>query len=414
MDKFEFKVSCKKELDLKSKSRLKKGLLSILFACNLFNVAQAQQPMTINGFGSVRMGKLIPSKDNPKLVEFYNDDGLSFADDTLFGLQLQAETDHDLSYTLQLIGKAVADYKPEVSLAFVKYQLNPNHKIKFGRLAVPLFAQSDVQYIGYAHDYSRLPKAVYYRFDFEVADGVAFEGQQTYQEFSLKYLLQLTDFKGQVFKNSQYPAGIELKLHQMKNFRFELNYLNAQLFAGGIRAKTDGSKLNEILIENRVLPAVLASGASAAEQQKFLSMLNFTKNAQYIFYGFRWQQQAWKLEAEHARYGINDSADAASTTEYLAVSYRFEPFILTLHHERAAEDPNNLNVLRQTSHPVLQQIGTQFSQSLNNVNYQMQVLSLRYDLQPGLSFKADLFSGHHRRENVGNFKGFSLGVDFVF
>ncbi|MBU1436084.1 MAG: hypothetical protein KKF79_01820 [Gammaproteobacteria bacterium] len=398
---------------MKSKFRLKNGLLSILFACNLFNVAQAQQPISVNGFGSVRMGKLIPSKDNPKLVEFYNDDGLSFADDTLFGLQLQAESDNDLSYTLQLIGKAVADYKPEVSLAFVKYQLNPNHKIKFGRLAVPLFAQSDVQYIGYAHDYSRLPKAVYYRFDFEVADGVAFEGQQIYQDFSLNYLLQLTDFKGQVFKN-QLPGGIELKLHQMKNFRLELNYQNLQLFTGGIRAKTDGSQLNEVLINSRVLPAVLASGASAIEQQNFLSGLNFNKNAQYTFVGFRWQQQAWKLEGEHARYGINDSADAASTSEYLALSYRFDPYILSLHHERATENPHNLAVLRQTTDPVLRQIGARFAQALNNVDYRMQVLSLRYDLQPGLCLKADLFRGHHRLENIGTFKGFSLGVDFVF
>jgi hypothetical protein len=278
---------------------------------------------------------------------------------------------------------------------------------------VPLFAQSDVQYIGYAHDYSRLPKAVYYRFDFEVADGMAFEGQQIYQGFSLKYLMQLTDFKGQVFK-SQLPGGIELKLHQMKNFRFELDYLHAQLFAGGIRAKTDGSQLNEVLINNRVLPAVLVSGASTAEQQKFLAGLNFNKNAQYTFYGFRWQQQAWKLEAEHSRYGINDSADAVSTSEYLALSYRFEPLILTLHLERTAEDPNNLNTLHQTTHPVLQQIGTQFSQSVNTTSYRMQVLSLRYDLQPGLCLKADLFRGDHRRENISSFKGFSLGVDFVF
>jgi hypothetical protein len=337
---------------------------------------------------------------------------LSFADDTLFGLQLQAESDNDLSYTLQLISKAVADYKPEVSLAFVKYQLNPNHKIKFGRLAVPLFAQSDIQYIGYSHDYSRLPKAMYYRFDFEVADGVAFEGQQIYQDFSLKYVLQLTEFNGNVFKQ-QGSDGIPIKLHQMKNLKLELAYQDLQLFAGGVRANTDGTNLNKQLLDP-LLPAIQASAASVAAQQQFMAALNFNKDAEYAFWGLRWQYQAWKLEAERSRYGITDSADVMNTAEYFALSYRFDRVIMTLHQEKLAEDPENVQWLQQVKEPELRQIGVNLSKAVNNNTYRMMVLSLRYDLQPGLALKADIFNGKHQLNNVGRFKGFSLGVDFVF
>lgn len=399
---------------MKFKSRLKILLCLLVTGFGCFTCfVQAQQPVSINGFGSVRMGKLLPSKDNPQLVEFYNDDGLSFADDTLFGLQLQTESADNLSYTLQLIGKAVEDYDPEVSLAFVRYQLDPNHQLKFGRLAVPLFAQSDIQYVGYSHDYSRLPKAMYYRFDFEVADGVAFEGQQIYQDFSLKYVLQLTEFSGKVFKR-QFDGGIPIKLQQMKNLRLELAYQNLQLLAGGLRANTDGSQLNERVLNRLVLPAVQASGASIDAQQQLMSALSFDKTASYTFWGARWQYQAWKLEAERARYGIDDSADVATTADYLALSYRFDNFILTLHRERSLEDPENLAWLPQITDPALRQIAATFSSNFNNSAYRMQVLSLRYDLQPGLSFKADLFSGKHQNSNVGSFKGFSMGVDFVF
>ncbi|RVU39946.1 hypothetical protein EOE67_08535 [Rheinheimera riviphila] len=397
---------------MKFKSRLKVLLCLLVTSVACFLPAQAQQPVSINGFGSVRLGKLLPSKDNPQLVEFYNDDGLSFADDTLFGLQLQTESSADLSYTLQLLGKALEDYDPDVSLAFVRYQLAPDHQLKFGRLAVPLFAQSDIQYVGYSHDYSRLPKALYYRFDFEVADGVAFEGQQIFQDFSLKYVLQLTEFSGNVFKR-QGSGGIPIKLHQMNNLRLELAYQQLQLFAGGVRADTDADQLNAQLLAP-LLPQLQASTASLAAQQQFMAALNFNKDAAYTFWGLRWQYQAWRLEAERSRYGISDSADVINTAEYLALSYRFDRVIVTLHQEKQTENPENVQWLTQVTAPELRQIGINLSRSLNNTSYRMQVLSLRYDLQPGIALKADIFNGKHQLANVGRFKGFSLGVDFVF
>lgn len=397
---------------MKFKFRLKVLFCMLVTGCALLLSAQAQQPVSINGFGSVRLGKLLPSKDNPQLVEFYNDDGFSFADDTLFGLQLQTESSADLSYTLQLLSKAVEDYDPDVSLAFVRYQLDPDHQLKFGRLAVPLFAQSDIQYVGYSHDYSRLPKAMYYRFDFEVADGVAFEGQQIYQDFNLKYTLQLTEFSGNVFKN-QGSDGIPIKLHQMKNLRLELAYQQLQLFAGGVRADIDAVQLNTQLLEP-LWPLVQASATSLEAQQQFMAALNFNKDAEYTFWGLRWQHQSWKLEAERSRYGITDSADVMNTAEYLALSYRFDQVIVTLHHEKLEENPENVQWLRQVTAPELREIGFKLSRNVNNNSYRMQVLSLRYDLQPGVALKADIFQGKHQLENVGRFKGFSLGVDFVF
>lgn len=395
---------------MKSKYRLKAVQWLLLKAMLLSLPLHAQ--VTINGFGSLRVGKLLPSQDNPMIVEFYNEEGLSFADDSLFGLQLQAELDADLSYTLQLLGKAAEDYDPDVSLAFVRYQLSPDHIIKIGRLAVPLFAQSDIQYIAYSHDYSRLPKAVYYRFDFELADGVAFEGQQVYQDFSLKYVLQLTEFSGKVFKQFE-GGGIPIKLHQMKNLKLELTYQDLQLFAGGVRANTGGDNLNAQLLAP-LLPAVQASAASPAAQQQFMQALNFNKKAEYTFWGGRFRYQAWKLEAERSRYGIAESADAMSAAEYLALSYRFDNFMLTLHREKLAKNPENVVWFSQVTDPELRQIGLKFSKSINRMSYKMQALSLRYDLQPGIALKADLFHGKHQLENVGSFKGFSLGVDFVF
>mgnify|MGYP006164216869 CR=1 FL=1 len=145
-----------------------------------------------------------------------------------------------------------------------------------------------------------------------------------------------------------------------------------------------------------------------------MTALNFNKNAAYSFWGLRWQYQAWKLEVERSRYGITDSADVLNTAEYLALSYRFDPIIVTLHQEKLTEDPENVQWLQQVTTPELRRIGLNFSKNVNNNSYRMQVLSFRYDLQPGVALKADIFQGKHQLENVGRFKGFSLGVDFVF
>jgi len=44
----------------------------------------------------------------------------------------------------------------------------------------------------------------------------------------------------------------------------------------------------------------------------------------------------------------------------------------------------------------------------------MNVLTLRYDFQDGASLKLDYLQGKDKLNTVGTFRGFSLGVDFVF
>jgi hypothetical protein len=157
------------------------------------------------------------------------------------------------------------------------------------------------------------------------------------------------------------------------------------------------------------------SGASQAEKQQLLDALSMSKRARYYYFGGRLQFGDWKIEGEKTNYGILKSSDPRNTAHYIAVSRRFDPFILTYHHEWSMQDINNLGFLSDITHPVLRQIGTQVYQQLATPNrFSMDVLTLRYDLQPGVSFKIDYMQGRDRQPQVDEFRGFSFGVDFVF
>lgn len=387
-----------------------RNLISVL----LLLACSAAAETDIHGFGSVRAGKMLPKGENPKLVDMYASDGLIWRDETLFALQTTTDLQESLRVTIQMMAKGSDDFSAKMSLAFLSYQLNPDMQINFGRIANPLFAQSDFQYVRYAHDYARLPKAVYWNFDFETIEGLSFEHKATVNDFAVKYRLITGDFSGKTFKSVR-PEGVPIKLHNIVNGYLELSRDYWTVFGGAMQANGDGTAIDEQLIFPLVLPALANTNASPTEKQQLLDTLSMSKRARYYYFGGRLQFGDWKIEGEKTNYGILDSADPRNTAHYVAVSKRFDPFILTYHHEWSMQDINDLGFLRDITNPILRQIGTQVYQRLATPNrFSMDVLTLRYDLQPGVSFKIDYLQGRDRQPKVGEFRGFSFGLDFVF
>lgn len=377
----------------------------LLFA----SIAHAE--VEIHGFGSIRVGEISGATENPNIVDLYQEDGLNWRDESLFGLQSNVDLSADLSFNTQLIGKGINDFDPEVTLAFVRYQLSPDQQVRFGRLSMPLFSQTDVQYVGYAHDFARLPKATYWRFEFETVDGLSYESKHALGDFTARYTLIWAEFRGNVFKNV-VPAGVEIELQDMRSFSFAMGYDNLDVFAGFTSANTKGKNIDDVVFLPSVKQAVANSGADLAAQQQFFADLSVSKDATYQFWGSRWRYDDWKIEYERAIYGILDSIDALTYTQYFAVSRRFDDFILTLHREQYRQNPNAADGLRNISHGNLLAIGQQLSAGVNELGYAMNVISLRYDLTSNMALKSDYFRGGSYTH--GKFSGFSLGVDFVF
>ena len=390
---------------MKFVSRVTHSLLALLLATS------AQAEVTLHGFGSFRAGELSAQLENPNIVDFYQKSGLRWQDESLFGLQSQVDLSQNLSFNAQLIAKGINDYQLDVTLAFAKYQLSPDQQIRFGRLSMPLFSQSDVQYVGYAHDYSRLPKATYWRFEFETADGVSYEAKHTFGDAYAKYSLSWAEFRGDVFKNV-VAQGVEIQLQDMRSVSLALGYQNVEFFAGGLTANSKAQALDDYIFSPAVKNTVSVFATDLNSQLEFYRALSLTKDASYKFFGGRWHFADWKLEFERAKYGILDSVDALTNTQYLALSRRFDDVIVTVHRERYQQDPYSAAGLTKLNNEALLQLAQQISVSINETGYAMNVLSMRYDFAANFAWKADYFRGNSYSH--GPFTGFSLGVDFVF
>lgn len=403
---------------MKSGSQSANRLLNTLCYGWIFAAASfadhACAELELHGFGSVRVGKMLPSANNPRLVDMYATEGLIWRDETLFALQLNNDLGQQLRLTIQLMAKGYADFAPKLNLAFLTYQLTPDSQLDLGRIANPLFSQSDTQYVRYAHDYARLPKAVYWNFEFETIEGLAYQHKWLLGDLAVKTRLVSGEFSGNTFK-SVIPAGVPVKMHQIVNLSSEISSQHWSWFGGWMQADADGTEINNRLIFPQILPALAVSGTSQAAQQQLLDAISLSKKAHYYYLGARWQWQDWKIEGERARYGVRDSSDPENTGTYIAISRRFEPFILTFHHEWNEQDINDFGFLEAIHEPVLRQLGQQIYQRLAAPNrFRMNVLTLRYDFQDGASLKLDYLQGHDKLSTVGAFRGFSLGVDFVF
>ena len=83
--------------------------------------------------------------------------------DSRVALQLDARFNDDFSAVIQAVSEyAITEsYKPEISLAHLKYRFSPALTMRLGRLTTPLYMLSEYQRVGYAFPGVRQPNEVY-------------------------------------------------------------------------------------------------------------------------------------------------------------------------------------------------------------------------------------------------------------
>lgn len=157
--------------------------LAIAFGCAQTAAAQERQDIfTFSGFGTV--GVAHSTEDQADVTSDFQvekgvgaSDGTSARLDSRIALQVDARFTDDFTGVLQAVSEyAVTEsYRPEVSLAHVKYRFSPAFSVRLGRITAPLYMLSEYQRVGYAMPWVRPPHEVY---NYLLAmDGV--EGQYT-------------------------------------------------------------------------------------------------------------------------------------------------------------------------------------------------------------------------------------------
>lgn len=390
--------------------------LPLLALLLLTVLSTATNAIEWHGYGSVRVGQFTRGGQDAAIPELYRgSSAVSFSEETLFGLQMQQDLADNWQLVAQWQARGNRDFSIETNLLFLRWHLHETWQLKVGRLNVPLFAQSDSQYIGYSHDYARLPKSVYWRFNFETGDGIALEHQQNWDWATLKTQLQWSQFDGVLFKSA--GTGIDGKLENSRLVRFNLETSQWDWVAGAMRTTIDSQQLDQ-QFSAAFSPSLQKLGASASQIRDFFFDTRFSRPGTYWYYGSRFHPGAWKFEYERVRYGINDSIDGKTSAWFGAVSRRIDDWVVTLHHEEMAKRPRPPHqVLRAGTPSEFYPVTTAMVSALNQRFVRFTGLSLRYDVAPNMALKADYYLGDVVSvvdANAQAAHGFSMGVDFVF
>ncbi|WP_235974158.1 hypothetical protein [Luteimonas deserti] len=130
--------------------------------------AQDSQRFTLSGFGTV--GLVHSTEDKADFRgDFQITRGVgasqqtSMKPDSRIALQLNARFTDDFTGLVQVVSEhAITEsYKPQVSLAHVKYRVSPDFTARLGRITAPLYMLSEYQRVGYATPWVRPPYEVY-------------------------------------------------------------------------------------------------------------------------------------------------------------------------------------------------------------------------------------------------------------
>lgn len=393
---------------------MKKTILStaILLATSFASTSQAlAADLKVNGFGSVRGGQMLDVDGvNPLLPNLYNDDKFTFKDETLFGLQVSSDLGEGFSATVQFTAQGKDDFDVEAHWAYLAYEINNNHTVKVGRMANPIFFQSEYEIVGYAHNFARLPKSVYWGFDFSTIEGISLDSNYFLGDYFLTTKAIYGNWDGTILTND---TEVESEFNTILGLNASLNRDWWTVFGGVLTAEMDGEVDNQ-LINPVVAPAIGISGASPDEADAFLSALGQTgKDGLYIYAGFKVDHHDWLIDYEYAQYEIEDSSDAQNKSWFLALGRRFGDYTVTLVHEDFKQEAD-YSVISDVSNPVLQATGRAVIDSLAARNMTMDSLNVRWDFHSSAALKFDYFMGSDDRPEVGDFSGFSVGVDFIF
>lgn len=337
---------------------------------------QAQAEVNISGFASMRATALdsdIPLPEGHIYSDLKGNGDVSFKDESLFGLQMSADLTEGLSATVQLLAEGSDDFDVNAKWAYLNYQINDSHQLKMGRLANPLFRQSQYQDVGYAHNYARLPRSVYLDFDFDSFEAVALDSTFFVNDYT-----------------------IETKL-------FYGNWDETELALNPVTGQTEESNtaINDEMGINLTISGdwwQVFGGYILLEADFGNAAFDFT----YAFAGFTVDYNNILLELETVTYEDDDNITGTTDAYLASIGYRYEDFVFTVHSEKLERDGN-------------------FSPDDTGG----WGATLRYDFNPSAAIKIDYFSGEDKLDPFnfvtmapgtpsGDFSIASIGIDLVF
>ena len=376
----------------------------------------SQAEVKLNGFASVRATSA-SSDGGVEPFPGFSEGQVSLKPESLFALQASADLGENLSATIQLYADGQSDFDVEARWAYLSYHISENSRISAGRLANPLFRQSEYEKVGYAHNFARLPKAVYLGFDFSTVEGVALDSQFDLNGLTATSKLLYGNWRGESFfatTNQYLPLGFD----NIWSLNTSLSGDWWSLSAGVMRthiyaAQTDAGTV--FALASPGIAAARLAGATDEQINQFKHAIQSDgKAGEYLFSAFTIDYANWLLDIEYVDYGIQDSVNAQNQAWYLSIGRRIDEVVITLHKQDYSREQGEYAFLNQVQQPILQNTGRVLKNAFSQREFDGVGMDLRWDFHPSAAFKADYFVGTDTRPVVGDYRILSVGIDIIF
>jgi len=395
-----------------SKMNSKKHLIALAIALACAQSAQADDGgmFTFSGFGT--LGVAHSTEDKADVVpDFQSERGVGASDstsarlDSRIALQVNANFTDDFTGVVQAVSEyAVTEsYKPEISLAHVKYRFSPALSVRLGRITAPLYMLSEYQRVGYATPWVRPPYEVY---NYLLAmDGI--EGLYTINAGDT--VIGLQAFYGEI--NSE-KADVD----NMRGLGVQVDRGSSSFRISHIRGTVHYSTPNieALFTTYRSLPFPgLAAIATRLDPRDM--------DGSFSGVGYSYDPGSWFLRAEAIQADYAPAIVGKTTSGYLSAGFRqgaWTPSFTVAHVDTSdLEAPGAADPIGLLNMAVAQNQNSRHSYTA----------SVRWDVRDNIAVK---LQGSHVQNHAGSFGGLknyqpgfqpggsynliSASVDFVF
>lgn len=392
---------------------MKKTLLaSSVLAAMLSSHVQATD-INFSGYGSIRGGLLVNDDIVPQYFGY--DDKVDFKNESLFALQAKANLNDKWNATIVLQARGEEDFDVEARWAYLNYQFSPETMISFGRFALPYFRNSDTQDIGYSHNYSRLPTAIYLGEEYDIIEGVRVMHSTFVGDGDITFKGSFGSFSGEVS-----DTGFELDTIIQGSVEYTYEWFS--IFAGVLSADAsfDTKGALDAGLETSLKqfhPDYSVTGGTAFNPAgtAVYDMKDLYADEDPTLYwstGFTIDHNNWLLNAEYAAYEIDDSFLEETQVMYVSVGYRFDKAVVSFVHQDYdfSYDYEQANSSDPLVNAVIVGITDNF---FKNDSYDAQGIHLRYDADQGVAYKFE-FTRINNDLADESADLVTFGVDFVY
>ncbi len=388
---------------------MKKTLLvTSLMAAILSSQVQASD-INFSGYGSIRGGLLVNDDITPQYFGY--DDKVDFKNESLLALQAKANLNDKWDATIVLQARGEEDFDLTARWAYLSYQYSPDTTISVGRFALPYFRNSDTQDIGYSHNYTRLPTAIYLGEEYDIIEGIRVIHTQLIGDGDLTFKGSYGSFSGQV-------NDVGFELDNILQGSVEYSYEWFSVFAGVLTAEASfdtKTSLNAGLMQT--LPGYTVTNGLAFNPNN-VAVYNMDDiyadedSALYWTTGFTIDYENWLFNAEYAAYNIDDSFLEETQVMYVSLAYRFDNAVVSFVHQ----DYDNSYDYKHASSadPFINAFAIGTTNSIFKPDaYDAQGVHLRYDLDQGVALKLEytVINNDLADESASLV---TFGVDFIY